>query len=270
MLDRLAKHHVDLHLSFPDECNCLKVVVRVPPRHRERDKGVGHAERGSSFCTMLDVAVDDKENEAWDCSANAVTDGKFLYPWHPNLGLIKAWTGLRRTMKGRLYTENTGTGRLNAGFTLTVALGADVTPRPRHTCKDASGALARRAADRDCMKRGRVGSLEGWNADEGGTKEGNTHDSQPRRLLVHYTWRGLHDVESFSEKQSIDLPSARVCRAWHRRAEVNRLAQGVSASGVTANEEPLAQTLTLDVLSVSHVTFGEALEVLSHLRRGRA
>lgn len=105
VLDRLANHHVDLHLSFPDECDGMKFVVGLPARVARTLFSGGSAPPDSR---VRDQAID------WDCPASAATDGGFVYVWHPDIGLLKAGVGLRGTTKGRLYAQNPEAGRPNA------------------------------------------------------------------------------------------------------------------------------------------------------------
>lgn len=79
VLGRLANHCIDLHLSFPDECDATRLVIKLP-----------------AYQTPID----------FDCSASATTDGRFVYAWHPDIGILKAGTGLRGTTKGRVYAKN--------------------------------------------------------------------------------------------------------------------------------------------------------------------
>lgn len=91
VLDRLAKHSVYLHMSFPDECEGMRLAVklqRIPRR--------GSAESASP----ADQGI------KWDCPVTAATDGRFVFAWHPNYGLVKAGTGLDGTTKGRVYAQN--------------------------------------------------------------------------------------------------------------------------------------------------------------------
>ena len=105
VLQKLADHHVDLHLSFPDECEGTRLAIRLPSRGAHSRLGEGGSdpipERGRAGG---DNGID------FDCPATAATDGKFVYAWHPDVGLLKAGTGLRGTVKGRVYVENTEAG----------------------------------------------------------------------------------------------------------------------------------------------------------------
>ena len=105
ILDRLANYRVDLHLSFPDECDGMEFVVSLPARVARRRFSGGSAPPDP---LERDQAI------GWDCSASAATDGGFVYVWHPDVGLLKAGVGLRGTTKGRIYARNLGAGRPNA------------------------------------------------------------------------------------------------------------------------------------------------------------
>lgn len=102
VLDRLANHRIDLDLSFPDECDGMRFVINVPARPATTCSGDGNA--------SLEPCVTGEGIE-WGCPASAATDGRFVYAWHPDIGLLKAGTGLSGTTKGRLYAENSGAGR---------------------------------------------------------------------------------------------------------------------------------------------------------------
>lgn len=90
-LDRLATHNVYLHLSFPVECEGMQLVVKL--RIIPEEDSTGSA-------SLADQGI------SWDCPVAAATDGRFVFAWHPNFGLVKAGTGLDGTTKGRVYAQN--------------------------------------------------------------------------------------------------------------------------------------------------------------------
>lgn len=104
VLDRLANHRVDLHLSFPDERDGMEFVVGLPARVAR----IRYSGRRTPPASLLREQTID-----WDFPASAATDGGFVYAWHPDTGLLKAGIGLRGTTKGRLYAHNPGAGRPN-------------------------------------------------------------------------------------------------------------------------------------------------------------
>lgn len=95
VLDRLANHGVYLHLSFPDECEGMRLSVKL-----QRIPTGGSA--GSASPADQDIK--------WDCPVTAATDGRFVFAWHPDFGLVKAGTGLGGTTKGRVYAQTSGAG----------------------------------------------------------------------------------------------------------------------------------------------------------------
>lgn len=105
VLDRLANHRVDLHLSFPDQCNGMKFVVSLPAQPA-RMRFSGGSEPPDSL--VRDPGIE------WDCPASAATDGGFVYAWHPDIGLLKAGVGMHGTTKGRIYAQNPEAGRPSA------------------------------------------------------------------------------------------------------------------------------------------------------------
>lgn len=104
VLDRLANHRVHLRLSFPDEHDGTSFTINVPERMTRtcsNDVAASCFEPGASKDAEM----------AWECPASAATDGAYVYAWHPDIGLLKAGTGLRGTTKGTLYAVNAGAGR---------------------------------------------------------------------------------------------------------------------------------------------------------------
>lgn len=100
VLDRLANHHVDLHLSFPYECEGAMLIVRARRVAREGSTG----SRSPSGIRTSDQDI------KWDCPASAATDGRYVFAWHPDFGLLKAGTGLGGTIGGRVYARNSEAG----------------------------------------------------------------------------------------------------------------------------------------------------------------
>lgn len=96
VLDRLANHSVYLHLSFPVECEGTRLAVKLQRIPREGSTGSG--------TPLAD------QNIKWDCPVTAATDGRFVFAWHPDFGLVKAGTGLDGTTKGRVYAQNSEAG----------------------------------------------------------------------------------------------------------------------------------------------------------------
>ncbi|CAM9844092.1 unnamed protein product, partial [Hapterophycus canaliculatus] len=100
VLDRLANHSVHLHLLFPDEWKGARLVIRVPRV----------ASEVSNVSTPLSDHPASLEDIEPECLASAATDGKFVYVWHPEIGLLKAGTGLGGTTKERVYAQNLQAG----------------------------------------------------------------------------------------------------------------------------------------------------------------
>lgn len=100
VLNRLSNHQVNLHLSFPDECEGVMVIVRAPRVSREGST-VNRSPSG--------IRTSDQDIE-WDCPLSAATDGKYVFAWHPDIGLLKAGTGLGGTISGRVYAQNSEAG----------------------------------------------------------------------------------------------------------------------------------------------------------------
>lgn len=100
VLGRLANHNVDLHLSFPNECEGMKLRIRVPRVAREGSTG----SRSPSGMRTPDQDIE------WDCPTSAATDGRFVFAWHPDFGLLKAGTGLGGTTRGQVYARNSEAG----------------------------------------------------------------------------------------------------------------------------------------------------------------
>ncbi len=96
MLDRLASHRVDLHLPFPGEREGTRLSTEVPTTLAEGSGRLSEAH-------VANVAVNQ------GCPASAATDGRFIFAWHPDIGLVKAGTGLGGTAKGRVYAQNSET-----------------------------------------------------------------------------------------------------------------------------------------------------------------
>lgn len=239
VLGRLAEHHINVELPVPDERDDIVVVAKIPNR---LTRIVAHVQE----------EIDAVE---WNHPVSAATDGKFVYAWHPDIGLTKVGTGLRGTTKGRLYAQNSGAGRLDPGCPLTVtAPPAGVRIRAAFGSIGMVADLAVRAGDQDRIRVERAGDVRGWTPDEA-VGSACTDGTQQRRLLVHYTWRGLHDLESFSEEQPVELPTVRAHQSWAGRSADMRLE--------STGEEPPAP---LRVISAACVTFGQALWVLSRLR----
>lgn len=99
VLDRLADHGDDFHLSFPDGWEGTRLAIRVPRV----------APEGSSVSTP-DRSVSRQYIER-ECLASAAVDGKFVFIWHPEIGLLKVGTGLGGTVKERVYEHNSQAGR---------------------------------------------------------------------------------------------------------------------------------------------------------------
>lgn len=238
VLSMLAGHRIKVESPIPDKRDNVVVVAKIPRR-----------------LTRAGAQIQDElDGVEWDHPMSAATDGNFVYAWHPDIGLTKVGTGLGDTTKGRLYAENSGAGRLDPGCLLTVTVPpAGVTQRARHASVGIVADLACRADGKDRITVERAGDLESWKPD-GAVGSACTDGIQLQRLLVHYTWRGLHDLESFSEEQPVALPTARVRQSWTGRSEV--------MLQESTREEPAAP---LRVISAAYVTFGEALGVLRRL-----
>ena len=97
VLERLASHSVYLHLSFPDECEGMRLAVKLQRIPRG----------GSATSASLE---DQDQGIKWDCPVTAGTDGRFVFAWHPDFGLVKAGTGLDGTTKGWVYARNSEAG----------------------------------------------------------------------------------------------------------------------------------------------------------------
>lgn len=260
ILDRLERHRVDLQLSFPPECEAARLLIKVPAR----------VVASASSSAPSDVARDGRWSEGieWDCPSSAATDGRFVYAWHPDLGLLKAGTGLSGTKKGRVYAENPGAGRVNAGRALVVALPADASQQKSDRGVDGMDRIMSRcAAGKDSVQLTRAGDIfAGWAAGEGGLSEGC--GARRRRLVVHYTWRGVHDIESFSEEQAVELPTARARQIFHCR---QREVTPTSKSGVVDGddgEEALGPGMLLRVISATCATFEGAMGTVAQLSGG--
>lgn len=260
ILERLEHHRVDLRLSCPPVRGGARLSIKVPAR-------VVAGARSSSTDVPSDFARDGgDEGIEWDCPSSGATDGRFVYAWHPDIGLLKAGTGLGGTVKGRVYAENTGAGRVNADCALVVALptaasqqggsGVDVTER-----------LSCRAAGKDFVQLTRAGDIfAGRTADQGGVSEGC--GMRRRRLLVHYAWRGVHDIESFSEEHAVELPTARARRIFDFR---QRKVDPTTGSGVVDGDDgegALASGRLLRVISATCATFGGAMGAVAQLCGG--
>ena len=109
VLDRLANHHVDLHLSFPDECDGMKFVVGLPARVARTLFSGGSAPPDSR---VRDQAID------WDCpercyrwwiclclaSGHWSPQGWSRFAWHHQGAALRAKPGSRspeRTSGGK-------------------------------------------------------------------------------------------------------------------------------------------------------------------------
>lgn len=239
LLGRLANHPNNAGLPPADERDFVTVVAKVPRRHLRATRHV----QGEDFMD-------------WGHPASAATDGIFVYGWHPGTGLVKVGTGMCGTAKDRVYAENAIVGRLNSVCAFKIALPRGATQSSSQRGSSAVAAdLVLRADGKDRIRIERAGDLAGWKTDE---VDGNASadGGQHRRLLVHYKWRGFHDMESFSEDQPVEIPTARARRAWSLQPEVNSTA---NAEGQRAAAEKLC------VMYASCVSFAGALQVVGQL-----
>lgn len=265
VLGRLSGRRADLALTFPGGSSGVEVHVKVSARGartkrtRPRDaQPAGPPPNGDPAAAP--GRLQDMER---DHQAGVATDGKFIYAWHHETGAIKAGTGLGGTVKGHVYARNEGAGRMESGLPLAVALSPSdpslAGGRDRYV--EATGDLARRASSEGRLFLEHAGDVGGW--------EG-ARTVQPRRLVVHYSWRGLRDVECFSEDEAVDLPTSRLRCEWDQRGQ--RDGEG-EACGSVSRAGPAARLAegpgaALRVLSAFFLTFDEAVEFVGRLDAG--